>query len=136
MKILPAADVFRCSMTLLSLYEVMSLFHVSDIKFITHWSNICITGFAKSESASPVLHPETQVVSSESLLHPHDFESSVNDEQSRLIADLSEFPEGNTSFCWKNNTIFVWNFFDEIIKKLILYTDIGQQNLGYITGIF
>ena len=98
MKILPAADVFRCSMTLLSLYEVMSLFHVSDIKFITHWSNICITGFAKSESASPVLHPETQVVSSESLLHPHDFESSVNDEQSRLIADLSEFPEGNTSF--------------------------------------
>ena len=98
MKILPAADVFRCSMTLLSLYEVMSLFHVSDIKFITHWSNIYITGFAKSESASSVLHPEVQIVSSESLLHHHDFESSVNDEQPRAIVSLSEFPEGNASF--------------------------------------
>ena len=76
----------------------MSLFHVSVIKFITHWSNIHITGFAKSESASPVLHPETQLSESESLLHPQSFESSVNDEQSRMIESFSEFPEGNASF--------------------------------------
>jgi len=76
----------------------MSLFHVSVIKFITHWSNIHITGFAKSESASPVLHPETQLSESESAMHPHDFESSVNDEQPRAIVSLSEFPEGNASF--------------------------------------